>query len=152
MQISAFLLLSLCVTGCAVVPPSGGGPASAKDQVMATERAFAKTMADRDHGAFTNFVANDTVFFSGPKPLRGKQAVVDFWAKFYSGSKAPFSWEPKEVEVLDSGDLAISSGPVYDPSGKQFATFTSIWRREAPNTWRIVFDKGNPVCDCTEAK
>nr|WP_295773955.1 nuclear transport factor 2 family protein [Rhodoferax sp.] len=154
MQNGVALLLSLCVTSCAVVAPTtgaGSATTSAKDQVIATERAFAKTMADRDHTAFASFVAADTVFFSGPKPLHGKQAVVDFWAKFYKGPDAPFSWEPKEVEVLVSGDLAISSGPVYDPSGKLFATFTSIWRREAPNTWRIVFDKGNPVCDCAAA-
>lgn len=152
MQVSTALLLSLCVTSCAMVPPTGADPASAKEQVFATERAFAKTMADRDLPAFASFVATDTVFFSGPTPLHGKQAVVDFWAKFYSGPVAPFSWEPKEVEVLDSGDLAISTGPAYDPSGKQFGTFTSIWRREAPNTWRIIFDKGNPVCDCAVAK
>lgn len=152
MQLSTTVLLCLCVSSCAMAPSGNVAPASAKEQVAATERAFAKTMADRDHAAFASFVATDTVFFSGPKPLHGKQAVVDFWAKFYSAPSAPFSWEPKEVEVLDSGDLAISSGPVYDPSGKQFATFTSIWRREAPNTWRIIFDKGNPICDCTAAQ
>jgi hypothetical protein len=77
---------------------------------------------------------------------------VDFWAKFYVEPKAPFSWEPKEVEVLDAGDLAISSGPVADPDGKVFANFTSIWRREGPNTWRIIFDKGSTVCNCPPGK
>ncbi len=157
MNLNAALLVGLCVTGCAVAPPPAATTSTtdlgaAKDQVFATERAFAKTMADRDLKAFSSFVAQDTVFFSGPTPLHGKQAVVDFWSKFYIAPKAPFSWEPKEVEVLDSGDLAISSGPALDPSGKQFGTFTSIWRREASNTWRIIFDKGNPVCDCATAK
>lgn len=147
MQNAIVPLLCVCVSGCSVIAPTGAGPAISKDQVIATERAFAKSMADRDHAKFASFVATDTVFFSGPKPLHGKQAVVDFWAKFYSAPKAPFSWEPKEVEVLDSGDIAISSGPVFDSNGKQFATFTSIWRREAPNIWRIIFDKGNPVSD-----
>ena len=50
--------------------------------------------------------------------------------------------------MLDSGNLALSSGPVRDPSGKLVATFTSIWRQEGPGTWRIIFDKGNDVCDC----
>lgn len=50
--------------------------------------------------------------------------------------------------MLDSGTLALSSGPVYDPAGRNFATFTSIWRLEAPGVWRIVFDKGNENCDC----
>ena len=110
---SAALVLCLGVTGCAMtLAPL---PASdAKEQVIAAERAFAKTMADRDHTAFAQYVSDEAVFFSGPTPLRGKQAVVDYWARFYSKPNAPFSWEPKEVEVLDSGGLAISSGPVKD--------------------------------------
>ena len=93
----------------------------------------------------------DAVFFSGDKPLRGRQAVADAWKRFYDKPDAPFSWKPSTVEVLDSGTLALSSGPVYDPKGKNFATFTSIWRLEAPGVWRIIFDKGNDVCDCAKA-
>jgi ketosteroid isomerase-like protein len=119
-------------------------------QVADTERAFAKTMADRDHAAFTSFLSEETIFFSGPKPLHGKAEVAAFWKKFYEKPEPPFSWRPESVEVLDSGTLALSSGPVFDPSGKKFATFTSIWRQEAPGVWRIVFDKGNPECDCAK--
>ena len=91
------------------------------------------------------------MFFTGPKPLHGKDAVAAAWKRFYERPQAPFSWEPETVEVLASGTLAISSGPVRDPSGKLFATFTSIWRLEAPGVWRVVFDKGNDVCDCPKA-
>jgi len=45
--------------------------------------------------------------------------------------------------VLESGNLALSTGPVRDPSGKVTGSFTSIWRQEKPGVWRIVFDKGN---------
>jgi ketosteroid isomerase-like protein len=128
--------------------PSSPLPADdAKEQVMRTERAFAKTMADRDLNAFASFVSEDAVFFSGPTPLHGKQAIVEYWKRFYGKSEAPFSWEPAQVEVLASGDLALSTGPVHDPSGKLTSTFQSIWRREKPGVWRIVFDKGSPVCD-----
>jgi ketosteroid isomerase-like protein len=120
----------------------------ARQQVFATERAFAKTMADRDLGAFASFIANDAVFFSGPDPRRGRQQVIDWWARHYTSQAAPFSWEPEEVEVLDSGTLALSSGPVRDAQGKTIARFTSIWRREASGAWHIVFDKGNEVCSC----
>jgi ketosteroid isomerase-like protein len=88
------------------------------------------------------------VFFSGTKVLRGKQQVADAWKRYYEGPTAPFSWQPEQVEVLQSGSLAISSGPVRDAQGKLIATFSSIWRQEAPGVWRIVFDKGNSVCDC----
>lgn len=104
-------------------------------------------MADRDHAAFVSFLAEETVFF-GKAPLRGKKAVADGWKAFYEGAKAPFSWEPDAVEVLDSGRLALSSGPVHDPDGKRVGTFNSVWRREADGQWRIVFDKGCPPCSC----
>ena len=64
--------------------------------------------------------------------------------------EAPFSWSSAEVEVLDSGTLAHSSGPVFDPHGKQFATFNSVWRRESDGHWKVVFDKGCPHCDETK--
>jgi ketosteroid isomerase-like protein len=118
-------------------------PAAAHGQVMAAERAFAKTMADRNLAAFGAFVADDAVFFSGPEPRRGKAQVVEWWSRFFAaGAPAPFSWEPDQVEVLPSGELAWSTGPVRDPQGRVVNRFNSIWRREQDGRWRIVFDKG----------
>ena len=48
-----------------------------KQQVLETEQAFAKTMADRDFTAFRTFLSEEAVFFSGPKPLHGKQEMVE---------------------------------------------------------------------------
>ena len=124
--------------------------AALKQQVEDAERGFAKTMADRDHAAFTVFLAEDAIFISEPKTLRGRAEVAGAWKRLYERPDAPFSWAPGEVEVLASGTLALSTGPVYDAGGKQVATFTSIWRLEAPGVWRIVFDKGNDVCDCAK--
>jgi len=120
-------------------------------QVADAERAFAKTMADRDFTAFQAFLADEAIFFSGERANRGKAAVAQAWKGLYDGKAAPFSWEPEHVEVLDSGKLAHSSGPVRDPSGKIVGRFNSIWRLEAPGTWRVVFDKGCDVCQqCAE--
>jgi len=119
-------------------------------QVTDTERAFAKTMADRNFEAFQSFLSSETIFFGRAGPIRGKQAVADAWKRFYEQREAPFSWAPDRVEVLDSGTLALSTGPVYDPGGKLIARFSSIWRLEAPNTWRIIFDQGSEVCDCAK--
>ena len=149
---SEIMVAALCVamlSGCASVTPRPTA-ADLQRQVADTERAFAKTMADRDHAAFASFLSDETIFFSGAKALRGKQQVADTWKRFYDGPAAPFSWQPEVVEVLDSGTLALSTGPVHNPQGKLVATFTSIWRLEAPETWRIIFDKGNDVCDCAK--
>jgi len=141
--IGAVMLVSFCgLCTNAETPPMN----SVQQKVADTERAFAKTMADRDHAAFATFLADEAVFFAGTRPLRGKEQVAEAWKQFYEGPDAPFSWEPDIVEVLESGTLALSSGPVRDPAGNVIATFLSIWRQEAPGVWRIVFDKGNDAC------
>ena len=141
-------LVALAMIGLCWMPIPANSPKKPdvkvlQQQVFQTERAFAKTMADRDHAAFAAFLAEETVFFSGPVPLRGKADVAAWWKRFYEQPEAPFSWEPERVEVLDSGTLALTTGPVRDPSGKLTGSFTSIWRQEKPGVWRIVFDKGN---------
>lgn len=52
-------------------------------------------------------------------------------------------WHPDVVEVLDSGELALSSGPVRLASGAEAGRFNSIWRKDADGQWRVVFDKGS---------
>lgn len=141
-----FVALS-SVGGCAFVARSAD-PADLRRQVIAAEMAFAKTMSDRDHAAFSSFVSEEAVFISAGKPVRGKQAITADWKKFYDSPRAPFSWKPELVEVLPSGTLAQSIGPVSNPDGVIVARFNSIWRLEAPGVWRVVFDSGSDVCNC----
>jgi ketosteroid isomerase-like protein len=63
---------------------------------------------------------------------------------FFTDQAAPFSWEPDQVEVLESGELALSKGLVKSPAGAVTARFNSIWRREPDGRWLVVFDKGGP--------
>ena len=117
------------------------GPAA--QDVRAREIAFAQTLADRDLEAFVTFVAPDAVFFSGNTPLRGRDAVEAAWSRYFEGEVAPFSWVPDLVQVLESGDLALSSGPVTSAAGEASGRFNSIWRKGADGQWRVVFDKGS---------
>ncbi len=143
-----FVALAMLVSCASVRAPAGH--AELTRQVMETERAFAKTMVERDFAAFKSFIADDAVFFAGTRVLHGKREVADAWQRLYEKPVAPFSWAPEQVEVLASGTLALSTGPVRDGSGKPVATFTSVWRAESPGVWRIVFDKGNDACDCAK--
>ncbi len=142
------LIVGACLACFAVCANAATSFSGVEQQVANTERAFAATMKARDHAAFATFLSDEAVFFSGPTPLHGKQQVAQWWKRFYEKPDAPFSWEPDQVQVLASGTLAISTGSVYDPGGKLIARFNSVWRLEAPGTWRIVFDKGEDVCDC----
>ena len=145
-------LLGLALVPLAVVAQTPGGTDAdpLREAVWNTERAFAKSMADRDIAAFARFLSADTVFQGGKAPLRGPDAVVTAWKKFFEGAQPPFSWEPDQVLVMTTGQLAMSSGPVRDPSGKLVGRFNSVWRQESPGVWRIVLDMGNDACECNK--
>lgn len=85
--------------------------------VADAEQAFAATMAARDLDAFAAFLADDAIFLNGDEVLRGHEAIVSAWSRYFTGERAPFSWEPDRFEAVES-----SVG------------------------WRIVFDRGCPVC------
>jgi ketosteroid isomerase-like protein len=113
-----------------------------QEEVRLREQAFAKTMADRNVAAFASFLSDEAVFVGGAGVTRGPHDITAAWKRFFDGPQAPFSWRPETIEVLGSGNLALSSGPVLDPQGMQIGTFNSTWRRDADGVWRIVFDKG----------
>lgn len=142
-RVSPLLLLAGLAPAASAQAPAA--LATLARQVFVAESSFAATMAARDSVAFARFVAPDAIFFGEQAVLRGKAAVVGRWSRFFVGDTAPFSWRPAKVEVLDSGTLGLSTGPVHDPAGRQIGTFTSVWRREADGSWRVVFDKG---CSC----
>ena len=141
----AALSVALLVCGAIVVSPFAvqAQLEGAAAEVEAPEIAFAKTMADRDLDAFLTFVSREAIFFSGSGPQRGRDEVGRGWAGFFEGPDAPFSWYPDLVEVLESGRLALSSGPVIGPSGEEVGRFNSIWRKDPDGQWRVVFDKGS---------
>jgi ketosteroid isomerase-like protein len=139
-----FVVVSLCIA----VGVHAESLDQLTQQVRAAETAFADTMARRDHEAFVSFLAEDAVFFEKDSALHGRTAIAAGWKSLYEGPKAPFSWRPESVEVLASGTLAHSSGPILDPQGRRVGTFNSVWRREAGGKWQVVFDKGCDACAC----
>jgi ketosteroid isomerase-like protein len=140
----ALLTLALFMAGVAVADAQS----SLTEQVRSGETAFARSMADRDPAAFASLIGEEAVFFGNESVMRGKEAVVAGWKRYFAGPSAPFSWKPTEVEVLPSGTLAMTSGPVFDPQGRRIGTFNSIWQRQSDGSWKVIFDKGCPPCDC----
>ena len=109
--------------------------AELKEQVRATEIAFAKTLADRNAAAFSSFLSKETIFMSNGRVTRGAQQVAERWKPFFDGPQPPFSGR-RRVRVVDSGTLAMTSGPVR-ALRKRVGTFNSVWRREAKGSGRL---------------
>jgi uncharacterized protein (TIGR02246 family) len=144
MSAASFLRRAALITAMTATT-AAADPAAWTAQVTAAENAFARSMAERDHVAFSALLSEQAVFFGGQGQVhRGKAAVAEAWRRFFDGPQAPFTWSPDRVEVLADGTLALSTGPVRDPQGQVIARFNSIWRQEAPGVWRVIFDKGQP--------
>ncbi len=141
--LGATLIISFALVFSGCLPMPDRNSIDAREVVKSMEIAFAKTMADRDLEAFKQFISPESVFFNGNEPLRGKDAIIQAWSPFFKEKAAPFSWYPDVIEVLESGQLALSSGPVLNGSNEEIGRFNSIWRLDADGQWRVVFDKGS---------
>ena len=97
-----YLISSLCMLalfpGSLLAQFADPGSDAIQRRVVAVERSFAQTMADRDFDAFGKFIAEEAVFFSGAEPLRGKARVLEAWQAYFESPDAPFSWQPETVE------------------------------------------------------
>jgi ketosteroid isomerase-like protein len=118
--------------------------ATLQEEVRARETAFAQSMADRDLAAFTSFISPEAVFVGVGGTTRGPKEIAAAWKGFFDRPDAPFSWRPETVEIISSGTLGLSSGPVFDPTGQRISTYNSTWRRDPDGVWRIIFDNGCP--------
>jgi ketosteroid isomerase-like protein len=138
------MLITLVLTTLASAPSLG-------DQVRCAELAFSHSAEERDHAAFAALVHPDARFSGGGGVLRGREAVAEGWSVFFTDDGPTIRWAPDSVEVLNSGDLALSQGPyelrTRDPQGKETLTggrFMSVWQRQDDGRWLIVFDAGTP--------
>ena len=127
-------------------------PAAAdlEDEVRCREVGFSKSVETLDHESFASFIDQDARFIGGTLN-RGRDAIAEAWKVFFSGDLPTIRWRPEFVEVLATGDLALSRGTyrVLDRNEQgeiteSWGTFNSVWRLSADGEWLVVFDAGSP--------
>jgi len=119
-------------------------------EVACTELAFGQSAERRDLETFAGFLDPDARF-TGGDVLRGPEAITEGWSAFFDPQGPLIRWAPDSVEVLGSGDLALSQGPYEIHSTGtdgsktlRVGRFMSVWRRGGQGSWSIVFDGGTP--------
>ena len=141
MRIQAMLFL-LTVTSMPAL-------ADLEQDVRCREIGFSKSVETQDREMFATFIDPDARFV-GAKVDRGKDVITEAWSVFFSGDLPSIQWRPQIIEVLGSGDLALSRGPYRiidkDENGEAreaWGTFNSVWRMNADGEWLVVFDAGS---------
>jgi len=157
----AALVLLAAGPACAQMKDTPPAPTPTADEcaVWARELSFADSVAQHDAKAFADHVHAGAVFNAkSPQPLRGREAIVQRWAKIIDGTALKLSWYPTAVVIGGEGDIALSSGPALyespDPkdAGKaSIGGFQSTWHKGADGVWRVLFDDGIEPKPATEA-
>lgn len=141
MKTPAVLLITLVLATSAMAGPV--------DEVRCREIGFSKSVEAQDHESFRAFVDPDARFVNNAV-LKGNEAIADAWASFFAEDSPRIKWRPQFVEVLESGDLALTRGPyrIVDKNEKGeliegWGTFNSVWHLTADGEWLVVFDAGS---------
>jgi ketosteroid isomerase-like protein len=134
------------VAGCS--PPSG--PQSAKDQILAADKAFsAASKEDGIEPAFLAVVATDGKLLNDPRS--GAAAVRARYMQL--PPSAVLTWEPAFVDVAESGELGYTWGryrlnlPNVRKGGPpiiEMGTYVTVWKRQPDGEWKVALDGGNP--------
>ena len=152
---NCFTRLSVCLA--TLVVPSAYG-ANAPDDALAAEVrcaeiSFSLSVERKDIDAFASLIDADARFVSDVV-TRGSEAVVENWSGFFVPDGPEIAWRPQFIEVLKSGDLALSRGPYRmrvandDLEIDEFwGTYNSVWRKNQHDQWHIVFDAGNAASE-----
>jgi ketosteroid isomerase-like protein len=141
MKTAIFLMVGLALTTAAAAGPA--------DEVRCREIGFSKSVEAQDHELFATFIDPDARFVSS-SVTRARDAIAEAWSVFFTGEVPHIRWRPEVVEVLESGDLALSRGPyrIIDKNDEGeliegWGTFNSVWRLTGHGEWLVVFDAGS---------
>jgi ketosteroid isomerase-like protein len=118
---------------------------SALFSMRETERNFARASAAIGrNAAFAEYFAEKSVLFTDKWITNGKQ-----YSKDRKPSPVVLKWEPELMDISDSRDFGISTGPweaqEYRPNTAPIATgyFLTVWKKQSDGTWRVILDGGS---------
>ena len=114
-----------------------------EDEVRCREIGFSKSVENQDQERFASFVDPDARFV-GNKVDRSREAIAEAWTVFFTGDLPSIKWRPQFIEVLESGDLALSRGPYRIIDRNEQGETTEAWApifRPAPERRRRMADR-----------
>jgi ketosteroid isomerase-like protein len=110
------------------------------EQVQAAEDALAQAVFERDRDTFRDLLADDGEMVVCRRTLHGKPAIMAALQSYFDGAEAAVCCECLQIEVLNTGALAFTSGELLDHYDRSpVGAFESIWRRDPDHIWRLAF-------------
>ncbi len=121
--------------------------------LIETDRRFDEAAAARGVAGWLEFFAEDaTIFPEASSIITGLSLIRQHYEKTHF-SPHGLRWRPLQAHVSKSGDLGYTYGTWELSSGKPGKAhilakgkYTTIWRRQADGSWKVVLDLGTTDC------
>jgi len=119
------------------------------EKIMAASREWAKSEKAED---YLKFWTEDALVMSPGQPTyRGHGEISEMLRESESIPGFQVDWEPQEVYVSESGDLAYliekSAFSMDDSTGNKLTEYhkaVTIWKKQEDGSWKCVVDIMNP--------
>ena len=119
--------------------------------LMKLSRDWSDLIKTKDLDKIMEGWADDAVMMPpGLSPLKGKEAIRDYVKAGFEIPGFSIKWEPLEVFVSDSGDMAYmierNEMIVNDSIGNPIITYNkavTVWRKAFDGSWKNVIDMWN---------
>ena len=114
------------------------------------EGEFMKAAADKGSRGYMSYYADDAVEVpNGAALIRGKVEIAKGMG-FLDDKNNQLLWTPVGADISASGDLGYTYGTFEfhskNKDGKvvvDYGKYTSIWKKQADGSWKVVLDMGN---------
>jgi len=133
--------LLLVTSVVAQVPDSS----SALYSMREAEQNFARaSVSVGRNAAFVKYFADESVLFADKWLTNGRQ----FWQNL-KASPVVLKWEPEFMDISESRDFGISTGPweaqEYRPNTVPLSIgyFLTVWKKQLGGEWKVILDAGS---------
>lgn len=137
-KVSLLLLLPVAFAGAVAARP-----ASDEMAIRDLERQWVERLHDHDVGWIVDLHLPDARQFPpGEPPVVGVNAIRAAWQSMVDTAGLALTWEPTEVTVAGSGDLAydIGTGTLTTPDGARHPVkYVVVWKKRE-GRWKVALD------------
>jgi ketosteroid isomerase-like protein len=153
---SRFVFLALVSTvfaGIFILPGKvfSTSPVKATPEMLKQlEGEFMKAAADKGSQGYMSYYADNSVEVPNGAALVEGKANIAKGMGFLDDKNNQLTWTPVGADISISGDLGYTYGNYEfhskDKDGKatiEYGKYTSIWKKQADGSWKVVLDMGN---------
>lgn len=114
------------------------------------EGEFMKAAAEKGSQGYMSYYAENAVEVPNGGPLIQGKVEIAKGMGFLDDKNNQLLWTPVGADISSSGDLGYTYGTFEfhskDKDGKpvvDHGKYTSIWKKQADGSWKVVLDMGN---------